>query len=63
MYGNKDKMVTFGGGFDLCISSDSHLENNSHSNLGYSYQLPNNILKGSDDARKYLAGSFYFKIV
>jgi hypothetical protein len=49
---------TFGGGYDIYVSDSSNTNEYSSSNLGYSYQLPENTTYGSEEARIYLAGSY-----
>ena len=41
-------MSRYGDGCDLAISDDCNINNNSYSNLGRAYQLPNGYTKGSD---------------
>ena len=41
-------MSIFGSGNDLIIYNDCNINNNSGSNLGSAYQLPNGYTKGSD---------------
>jgi hypothetical protein len=43
------------------ISDNSNQNENSYSNLGYSYQLPYNIETGSSIAQSILAGSYSWK--
>jgi hypothetical protein len=54
---------TLGGSYDhdIYVSDYSNTNENSYSNLGYSYQLPKNITKGSRNAQSYLAGSYNWK--
>jgi len=51
----------FGAGHDIYVSDNSNQNNNSYSNLGHSYQLPNNMNYGSEEAKSYLAGSYYWQ--
>jgi hypothetical protein len=60
IYGYSSYGPTFGGGFDIYVSDSSNTIENSYSNLGYSYQLPKNIIYGSIEARSYLAGNYYW---
>ena len=55
---------TFGGGHDLRISDNCHLNTNSYSNLGHTYKLPTGYVYGTDQARRLLAGtySYNFKV-
>ena len=62
MFGCKYNVMDFGF-CDLFISNDSNLNTQSSSNLGDSYKLPNGFKKESEDAKKYLAGSYFFKII
>ena len=48
----------FGADGDIFVYDNSNENNNSYSNLGDSYQLPNNITYGSKKAKSYLAGSY-----
>jgi hypothetical protein len=51
----------FGGGVDMRIRpSDS--DNKSYANLGYTYELPHGYTYGTEEAKKYLAGSYQFRI-
>ena len=49
---------TFGDNIE--VSDHSNLNNKSHSNLGWAYQLPNNMTIYSTEAYSYLAGSNYY---
>ncbi len=51
----------FGGGHDIYVSDYSNQNQNSYSNLGYSYQLPENTTHGSEEAKNYLAGTYYWQ--
>ena len=55
-------MSRFGGGCDLGIYDDCNINTDSYSNLGHSYELPNEYTSGSIEAMNYLAGSFYFTV-
>ena len=57
IYNYYDSGPIFGGGYDIKVSGNSNQNNNSYSKLGYSYQLPNNITYGSEESKRYLAGS------
>ncbi len=60
---SKDYILAFGRGHDFRISSDCNLNNESYSNLGYTYQLPDPAISlNSDEAKSYLAGSYQFKV-
>jgi hypothetical protein len=48
---------TFGQGSDIFVSDKSNINNNSYSNLGLSYELPENISYGYSGSYIYLAGS------
>jgi hypothetical protein len=64
---NPDKAVIYSSwqgasfGDDLMISDNSNLNENSYSNLGNSYQLPDNVYYGTKNAQSYLAGSYTWK--
>ena len=52
---------TFGGGHDLNIANNPHVNNQSYTNFGYSYKPPQGYSYGSEKTRGLLAGSYYFK--
>ena len=52
---------TFGGGFDVHISSEASSNKNSHSNLGSDYKTPSGYSYGSVYAKSFLAGSYSFQ--
>jgi hypothetical protein len=56
-------MVAFGRGHDFRISSNCNTNNESYSNLGYTYQLPEGTQINSEEAKTYLAGTYQFKVV
>ena len=60
---SKEYLISFGRGHDFRISSNANANNESYSNFGYTYQLPEGITMNSDLAKSYLAGSYQFKIV
>ena len=51
---------TFGGGHDIHICNDSNLSDGSYSNLGVSYEFPENV---SNDPKSFLAGLHKFRTV
>ena len=53
---------TFGGGFDLLIYDNCHMNTNSYSNLGYTYKLPTGYVYNTDQAKRLLAGTRNFKV-
>ena len=53
---------TFGGGHDLHISDNCHVNTISYSNLGNTYKLPTGYVHGTDQARSLLAGTRNFKV-
>ena len=53
---------TFGGGNDLRISDNCHVNTNSYSKLGYTYKLPTGYVYDTDQAKRLLAGTYYFKV-
>ncbi len=56
-----DSLSMFGGGVDMRIRpSDS--DNKSYANLGCTYELPQGYTYGTEEAKKYLAGSYQFRI-
>ena len=54
-------MATFGGGHDLSICNNCHESEESISNLGVTYCIPENIYS-EEDIQSYLAGSNKFKV-
>ena len=53
----------FGNGTDLYLSNNCHTNNYSHTNLGHTYSLPNNIYYNTNESKSYLTDSFYnFKV-
>ena len=52
----------FGGGHDLYISDNCHVNTGSYSNLGYTYKLPTGYVAGTDQAKRLLAGTYNFKV-
>ena len=61
IYNYYDSGPTFGDGHDIKVSGNSNQNYNSYSKLGGSYQLPNNITYGSEESKRYLAGSEYWQ--
>ena len=57
-----NSFTLFGAGHDLCIYNDCNIYNNSYSNLGNCYELPNGYAYKSNEARNYLAGSYSFTV-
>ncbi|KAJ5078487.1 pep-cterm sorting domain-containing protein [Anaeramoeba ignava] len=57
---NLNQGPTFGGGYDFYLNSNLQ---SGHSSFGFSYNLPNGIIKFSDEAKSYLAGSYKSWIV
>ncbi|XP_028392016.1 uncharacterized protein LOC114516676 [Dendronephthya gigantea] len=53
--------ASFGNGYDLFISSNANRNQDSYSNLGYTYQPPPGYKPGTPQTRALLAGSYYFK--
>ena len=47
-------------GHDLFISDDSHSNQQSYSDFGHKYQPPAGYVRGTEQAKSLLAGSFYF---
>jgi hypothetical protein len=52
---------TFGRGHDFRIADYSNTNSDSYSYLGSSYVHPDHN-KGSNEAKSFLAGSFYFQV-
>ena len=50
---------TFGGGHDLYISDNCHVNTGSHTNLGITYKLPTGY---TGQAGSLLAGTYNFKV-
>jgi hypothetical protein len=55
---SKDYLTSFGRGHDFRISSNANTNNESYSNFGYTYQLPEGMPMNSEIAKSYLAGSY-----
>lgn len=55
--------MAFGRGHDFRISSNCNINNESYSNFGYTYQLPEGLSLNSDEAKNYLGGGYQFKVV
>ena len=56
-----DNGITFGNGHDIFISDNSNSNTNSYSNLGSTYKL-DGYVDGSNDANRFLAGSYNFRV-
>ena len=50
----------FGGGHDLRINNNANTNQNSYSNLGYTYQAPAGYQCGTPQTQSLFAGSLYF---
>ena len=50
----------FAGGNDLCICSNSQVNQQSYSKFGHTYQLPPGYCYDSEQARNLLAGQYKF---
>jgi hypothetical protein len=53
--------MKLGFGEDFMISDESDKEFNGSFNFGQSYELPQGFIYESEEARKYLAGSYWYK--
>ena len=53
---------TFGGGYDIKISSSASSNSNSYSNLGYTYSPPSGYGYSSTFAQTFLAGTYKFTL-
>ena len=51
---------TFGGGHDICIESNSHMNQSSHCNFGYTF-VHADYDKDAESSKAILAGSKYFQ--
>ena len=51
---------TFGGGYDIRISTSVSSNGNSYSNLGHTYSPPSGYSYSSTFAQTFLAGTHYF---
>ena len=58
VYSNAMYGPTFGGGYDIYVSENSNSNEYSWSNLGNSYQIPNDLNYKGDKAQRVLAGSY-----
>jgi hypothetical protein len=65
IYGYRDYSIVFGGngGADIRITDSSDQNQSSFCNFGSSYEPPQGLIKGSEEAKKYLAGSYNFKTI
>ena len=61
IYGNTSYGPTFGGGHDLYLSNQCHLNTNSFTNVGHTYRPPLGYNYTSTHARSVLAGSYHFR--
>ncbi len=61
IYNCGNGMPIFGAGQDISLKEFSNKYNNSSTRLGYSYKHPS-YEDFSDEAKKFLAGSYYFQI-
>ena len=61
IYSESNCGPTFGGGYDLFISSDSNQNTISYSNLGHSFYHPT-LKFGSEQAKCFLGGSYTFRV-
>ena len=59
--GNTSYGPTFGGGHDLYLSNQCHLNTKSYSNLGFTYLAPEGYVHGSAEARSAFARSDTFR--
>ena len=62
IYNNPSYGPTFGGGHDIYISNDCHLNLSSYTNFGYCYKSLDTIAYGTVGAQTYLAGAYNFKV-
>ena len=60
IYSNPSYGPTFGGGHDLHICNDSHTNQQSYSNFGYTYQPPAGYDYGTPQTLSLFAGSYNF---
>eukprot|EP00347_Sterkiella_histriomuscorum_P005061 403358051 len=58
-----DYHLIFGSGNDLCLYNQCDVNKSSDSYFGHAYKLPPGYTQGTDDARKYLAGEYQFKVL
>jgi hypothetical protein len=61
IYGDSNYLIRFGSGTDILIVDSSDLNQLSYCNFGCSYEPPQGLKYGSEEANKYLAGSHCFK--
>ena len=62
IYGHVNFGPLFGNGYDLHLTNNCNLNNDSSSNLGNTYSLPNNISYGTNESQSYLVGSYQFVV-
>lgn len=60
---SKDYSVAFGRGHDFRISDNCNINNESYSNFGYTFSLPEGMVLNSDEAKSYLAGTYQYKVI
>eukprot|EP00347_Sterkiella_histriomuscorum_P015325 403357450 len=58
---HKNRMCVFG--IDISIDDDCDKNSKTWSSLGWTYEPPTGYKKGSDEAKSYLAGQQYFKVL
>lgn len=60
---DKNHLMVFGRGNDLCVYDKCNIKKESFCNLGDTYETPNEgMVHGSFEARSYLAGECLFKV-
>jgi len=57
IYDHADYGPTFGGGHDLCIQSNANNTTQNYTNLGYSFEVPQET---TTQPKTFLTGGFYF---
>ena len=62
VYHSDDLLCCFGIN-DLIIKSNCNVAAGSYSNLGMSYELPDDIQMFTNESKTYLAGSYEFKVL
>ena len=62
IFSEKNNGPIFGKGYDIYISNNCNVNNNSFCNLGISYSLNNSAKSESIESKSYLAGNVNFKV-
>ena len=61
MKGHHNGLAVFGD--DIVIQNEADQYHDRYSNLGFAYQLPDDMEYASEEAKSFLAGSYKFKVL